>query len=262
MAYANNQTFQWYSGYQTLNIAPSQTFTAAEFPIRQSAIAVSISGLEELQNSGEEAIINLLESRIENAEDTFLNGLSLAMYGDGSTTGTISGLAALVANTPTSGVVGGIDRATWVFWRNIAYSALTNGGSVATSANIQHYMNSVWKQLVRGRDMPDLIVADGNYWQLYLESLQAIQRIQTEGVAPDMAEIGFQTLKYMSADVVLDGGFQGFTSDPFTPDISGGTAVGGAPANTMYFLNTKYLHWRPHADRDMVPLDPRRFSVN
>ena len=54
-------------------------------------------------------------------------------------------------------------------------------------------MNSVWKQLVRGRDMPDLIVADGNYWQLYLESLQAIQRIQSEGVAPDMAEIGFQT---------------------------------------------------------------------
>jgi len=98
-------------------------------------------------------------------------------------------------------------------------------------------MNSVWKQLVRGRDMPDLIVADGNYWQLYLESLQAIQRIQTEGVAPDMAEIGFQTLKYMSADVVLDGGFQGFASDPFQADIAGGSAVGGAPANTMYFIN-------------------------
>jgi hypothetical protein len=173
-----------------LNIAPSQTFTAAEYPIRQSAIAVSISGLEELQNSGEEAIINLLESRIENAEDTFLNGLSLAMYGDASTTGTINGLQNLVANTPTSGVVGGIDRSVWTFWRNITYSSLTTGGAAATSANIQHYMNSVWKQLVRGRDMPDLMVADGNYWQFYLESLQAIQRIVTEGVAPDMAEIG------------------------------------------------------------------------
>jgi hypothetical protein len=30
----------------------------------------------------------------------------------------------------------------------------------------------------------------------------------------------------------------------------------------MYFLDTKYIHWRPHADRDMVPLDPKRFSVN
>jgi predicted aminopeptidase len=49
--YANNQTFQYYSGYQTLNIAPSAVFTAAEFPIRQAALAISISGLEEIQNS-------------------------------------------------------------------------------------------------------------------------------------------------------------------------------------------------------------------
>jgi len=51
LAYADNSTFQWYSGYQTLNISPSQVMTAAEFPIRQAALAVSISGLEELQNS-------------------------------------------------------------------------------------------------------------------------------------------------------------------------------------------------------------------
>ena len=262
LAYADNSTFQWYSGYQTLNISPSQVMTAAEFPIRQAALAVSISGLEELQNSGEEAIIDLLEGRIENGEGTFLNGLSLAMYGDGSLTGSINGLSNLVATAPTSGVIGGIDRATWTFWRNIAYSGLTNGGSATTSANIQHYMNSVWKQIVRNRDMPDLIVADGNYWQFYLESLQAIQRITTENGAPDLAEIGFMSLKYMNADVVLDGGFQGFSTDPFSATYSGGNAVGGVPANTMYFLNTKYLHWRPHADRDMVPLDPDRFSIN
>lgn len=168
--------------------------TAAEFPIRQAALAVSISGLEELQNSGEEQIIDLLEGRIENGEGTFLNGLSLAMYGDGSLTGSINGLQNLIATAPTSGIVGGIDRATWIFWRNIAFSAITNGGAAATSANIQHYMNSLWVQLVRYRDSPDLIVADNNYWKLYLESLQAIQRIQTENTAPDMAEIGFQSL--------------------------------------------------------------------
>src|SRR5580765_2199747 len=111
--YADNQTFQWYSGYQTLNIAPSQVFTAAEYPIRQAAVAVSISGLEELQNSGEEAIIDLLESRIQNAEETFMNGMSNGVYGDGSTSGSIGGLQLLVAATPPSGTVGGIDRATW-----------------------------------------------------------------------------------------------------------------------------------------------------
>jgi hypothetical protein len=263
--YANNQTFIWYSGYQTLNIAPSQVFTAAEFPIRQSAVAVSISGLEELQNSGEEAIIDLLESRIENAEDTFMNGLSMGIYGDGTVTGSIGGLQLLVASSPATGVVGGIDRSQWPFWRNISYSGTTNGGQAPSAASIQAYMDSVWVQLIRGRDYPDLIVADNNFYKFYLQSLQAIQRIQNEasGNAPELADLGFQVLKYMNADVVLDGGFQGFTGDPLPFQTSAGTsAVGGAPTNTMYFLNTKYIHWRPHSRRNMVPLDPDRFSVN
>lgn len=260
--YADNQTYQWYSGYQTLNISPSQVFSAAEFPIRQAAVAVSISGLEELQNSGEEAIIDLLESRIMNAEDTFMNGLSQGIYGDGSVTGSVGGLQLLVSSSPTSGTVGGIDRASWTFWQNQAWSAATDGSAVLSSATIMQQMDSLWVNLIRGRDFPDLIIADNNTYKYYLNALQAIQRIQVENGAPDMAEAGFQSLKYLNADVVLDGGFQGFSSDPLPAQTSSGTAVGGAPSSTMYFLNTKYIMWRPHARRNMVPLDPDRFSVN
>ncbi len=261
--YADNQTFQWYSGYQSLNIAPSQVFSAAEYPIRQAAVAVSISGLEELQNSGEEAIIDLLESRIMNAEDTFMNGLSQGVYGDGSVSNSVGGLQLLVAASPSTGVVGGIDRASWSFWQNQAWSAATNGSTILSASSILSQMDSLWVQLVRGRDYPDLIIADNVTYKYYLAALQAIQRIGPEASAPDLAEYGFQSLKYLNADVVLDGGFQGFSTDPLPPQLSSSTsALGGAPSTTMYFLNTKYLHWRPHARRNMVPLDPDRFSVN
>lgn len=261
--YADNQTFQWYSGYQTLNISPSQVFTAAEFPIRQAAVAVSISGLEELQNSGEEAIIDLLESRIMNAEDTFMNGLSQGVYGDGTVTNSVGGLQLLVSSSPTTGVVGGIDRSQWSFWQNQTWSALTNGSTTLSSASIIQQMDALWVTLIRGRDYPDLIIADNITYRYYLNALQAIQRIQTENSAPDMAEAGFQSLKYMNADVVLDGGFQGFSNDPLPPQTSSSSSgLGGAPSTTMYFLNTKYLFWRPHSRRNMVPLDPDRFSVN
>jgi hypothetical protein len=30
----------------------------------------------------------------------------------------------------------------------------------------------------------------------------------------------------------------------------------------FYALNTNYIYLRPHKDRNMVPLDPDRFSVN
>jgi hypothetical protein len=123
-------------------------------------------------------------------------------------------------------------------------------------------MDSLWVTLVRGRDSPDLIVADNNYYKFYWQSLQAIQRIATENGEGEFGALGFQTLKYNTADVVLDGGFQGFSSDPFPGETSTGNGLGGAPTNTMYFLNTKYIHWRPHARRNMVPLDPDRFSVN
>lgn len=261
--YANNTTFVWYSGYQTININPSQVFTAAEFPIRQAALAVSISGLEEIQNSGEEAIIDLLEGRVENGEMTFMNGLSNGIYGDGTVSGSIGGLQLLVAASPSTGTVGGIDRSQWAFWRNIVFSALTNGGAATSAANILQYMDSLYVQLLRGRDKPDLIVADNNMFRFYLQALQAIQRITSDGSAPDLAEAGFESLKYMSSDVVLDGGFQGFSGDPIPFQTSSSTtAVGGAPANTMYFLNSNYIHFRPHSQRNMVPLDPDRFSIN
>ena len=57
LEYAQNGTGQWYSGYEALNINPSDVFTAAEFNWRQAAVAVSISGLEMLQNSGKERVI-------------------------------------------------------------------------------------------------------------------------------------------------------------------------------------------------------------
>jgi hypothetical protein len=255
ISYAQNGTYKRYSGYEVLNITPSDVFTAAEFPIRQMAVAVSISGLEMLQNSGREAVIDLLESRIQNAEDTFKNGLAFDVYSDGLATGQINGLQSLISTAPGSGTIGGIDRGTWQFWRNIAYSAVTDGGAAATSANIQRYMNTVAIQLVAGNRATDMIVADNNYYRLYLESLQAIQRVTDEKTAG----AGFTSLKYYgsgrSIDVILDGGFQGYASDT-------NPTTGGAAANTMYFINSEFLHYRPHRDRNMVPLDPDRFSVN
>jgi hypothetical protein len=248
--YAQNNTIGWYSGYEVLNVSPSNIFTAATFPIRQAAVAVSISGLEELQNSGPEQMIDLIAGRVKNAESTLSALIAQGLYSDGTTPKAIGGLQYLVNATPASSV-GGIDANVWPFWQNIAYGAVTNGGAAATSANIRRYMDSVYVQLVRGTDKPDLIVGDNTMWRLFNESLQPIQRIANA----DMANAGFSTITYMdNIPVVLDGGFQGNTGDP--------VPIGGAPSGYMYMLNTSYLQYRPHADRNFVPLNPDRYSIN
>ncbi len=242
LEYAENGTFQYYSGYETLNISPSDVLTSATYDFKQASVAVTMSGLEQIQNAGPERVIDLLEARISNAEKTMMNNISVGVYSDGTGSGgkQIGGLQLLVSTTPTN-TVGGISGTTWPFWNNIAYSGSTNGGAATSAANIQAYMNNVWVQLVRNTDKPDLIVADNNYWTFYLSSLQAIQRITEVSTA----SAGFQSLKYMTADVVLDGGFGG-----------------AAPANTMYFLNTDYIFYRPSRERDMFVPEDDRVPIN
>jgi len=236
LAYAENSTFQRYSGYELLNVAPSDVISAAEFDWKQASVAVTISGLEQMQNSGPDAILDLLEARIEVAEKTMQNNLSSDMYSDGTASSgkQIGGLQLLVADTVTSGTVGGINQGTYTFWRNQTFQTTTEIGSAASSTNIQRCMNTMYMRTMRQSDKVDLIMADTNYYQFYWQSLQAIQRITSK----DMADAGFTSLQYMGADVVADGGIGG-----------------GCPTNHMYFLNTDYIYWQPHRERNMVPLD-------
>jgi len=86
-------------------------------------------------------------------------------------------------------------------------------------------------------------------WGIYLASLQLQQRFTD----PNKAKLGFPTVQYMDADVVLDGGL-------YFPSSAYGS---GSVTKTMYFLNTKYLKWRPHSARNMVPLSPnKRYAIN
>ena len=236
-----------YSGYEVLNIAPNSPISAAQFSIIQYASAVTMSGLEMLQNAGKEQIIDLLEGRIKVAEAQLMNRIDTDLYLDGTGNGgkNLTGLAAAVPDSPTSGTYGGINRATWSFWQSKKYSGVTDGGAAVSAANIQQYMTALAIQLVRGTDKADLIVADNTYYSLYVNSLQAIQRVTNEQSAGG----GFASLKFYgggtAADVVLGGGIGGH-----------------ATANHMWFLNTKYLHLRPHKDRNFVPIGGERQSVN
>jgi hypothetical protein len=242
LEYTENTNFMWYSGYDTLSTAVQDVFTAAEFDWKQCAVAVTISGLEQLQNSGKEKIIDILDARISNAEKTMSNQISAGMYanGTGSSGKEIGGLQLLVADTNNSGTVGGINRATWSFWQNVSRDS-SNASVTLSATTIQSEMNIMYLNLARGKDHPDLIITDNTLYRYYLESLQTIQRVTNS----EMASAGFDNLKYMGADVVYDGGIGG-----------------NCPSNHMYFLNTDYIHYRPHSDRNMVPLGGERMNTN
>lgn len=251
LSFAENGNGAPYSGYDLLPVAAQDVISAAQFNLKQYAVPVVISGLEQLQNSGREQMIDLMEARLAVAEATMSNLLSQGIYGDGTSYGgkAITGLDLAVPVTATASqttAYGGITPATstiTAFWRS--YSP--GSQSMVSSSTVQGIMNTTWANLVRGSDRPDLIIMDNNYWGHFVGSLQLLQRF----TGTETAKLGFPTVKFFDADVVLDGGIGGFA-------YSSSTTSGSS-----YWLNTKYLKWRPHKDRNFVPLSPnRRYSVN
>lgn len=240
--FQENSTFKFYSGFDILDISPQEVLSAAEYDWKQAATVVNISGRQQRQNSGRTRMINLVSARVRNAENTMANNISTSIYSDGTGSSglEIGGLQLLVADDPTTGTVGGIDRAAFSFWQNITFDATTDGGAAADATNIQSYMEQVWIQLVRGSDNPQLIVADSNYFQFFWQSLQTIQRI----TKVDKGESGFQSLEFNgpggSATVMLDQ---------------------AAPTDHMYFLNSDFIFWDVHQDANFVPLSDRE-SIN
>jgi hypothetical protein len=246
LEYAENQTFKWMNGFDTIDIQPQEIFSAAEFDLKLAAISVIISGQEQLMNAGKERFIPLLKRKMKNAENSFNNNLLRGLFSDGTGNSgkQIGGFQSLLSSTPTVGTVGNIDRSVWSFWRNQKFGGVADGGGAVSATNIQSYMNQLCYKLVRGTDFPDLIVFDALYHNLYFQSLQPNFRITTN----DTAGSGFKSLKFYAvgndADVVF-----------------AGNGV-GMPASTGYFLNMKYLRLRPHKDRNMVPIGGDRQPTN
>lgn len=237
LEFSENQTVAYYSGAETLDTTVGETFTAAEYNYKQLAGTVVINGLEEIQNSGREAVHNLLKARIKNLERSLRNTVATGLYALGTESGgkSIGGLQLIAADVNTN-TVGGISGSTYSWWRNYVYDFSSNSVT-ASATTIQTAMQTAWLNVIRGTDKPDMAVADATYFRYYWDSLLANQRFTDD----KNAGAGFTNLTFMgSCPVIYDD---------------------QCPSTHMYFLNTDYLFLRPASGREFKPLGDRA-SVN
>lgn len=233
--YAENGTWQRYSGFDTLNIAASDVLSAAEYQWKQAAVNVVASGRELRINSGKNRIINLAKARLTNAMRTFKNNISSDIYSDGTSANQINGLQAICPDT-AGGTLGGISGDTFTFWQAVVQDASTpiSGSSITLSASTfeDPFMLQLYLELTRGSDQPDLIVLSNDYYTFFEGSQTSLKRYTSDAGSTD-GTAGFVSLKYKKADVVFDGG-------------SGISSAHG------YMLNTDYLSLVVHRDADMT----------
>lgn len=241
LEYAENGTYQRYSGYDLLNTDASDVLTTAKYDWQQVSLHVASSGREIRMNMGDrQRMINLVKARKANALKTAANNFSTDIYSDGSETNQIGGLANIIQSAGT-GTVGGIDSSTWTFWKN-KFKEMTGANLAATpnatnAASMKADMNNLWLSLNRGADKPDLIVMSHDLYTLYETGEQQLQRYMDA----DMAQAGFIGLKYKTANVIFDDNTNYSTT-----------------AEKAYFLNTDYLYVVQHKEAQWTPDEEKR----
>lgn len=234
LEYAENGTYQRYSGFDTLNTNASDVITSAKFDWAQVAIHVVASGKELRMNAGKSQMINLAKSKKANALKTAANNFSIDLYSDGSLQNQVGGLASIIQSNG-QGTVGGIDSAIFPFWRN-KFREIP-GSNAYTKDTMKGEFNALWLSLVRGADKPDLLVLSHDFYSVYEAGEQQLQRYMDA----DLANSGFAGLKYKTADVIFDDNAN-FTT----------TAEKG------YFLNTDYIYVNQHKDAQWTQDDEKK----
>ena len=218
LSYASNGTVQYQGEYDTFNTTPQDVLTSAEFSQKILTGTITMSGKEEKQNRGKEKIIPLMLAKKKVLEDSLKNQMGSSVYADGTGSGgkEIGGLQLLIADDPTTGTVGNINRANYSFWRNKLYDFSVESVT-ASATTIQGAMNTLYIRCqAQAGELPDMIAADTVYFQYYENSLQTIQRITENKVGG----LGYVTIKYKNADVFYD------------PEC---------PASHMYFVNSNHI---------------------
>ena len=118
--YAGPGNYKRYSGDETLNITQQPGRTVAFFNWKQASGAAVINGLEQRQNGGEAAVKDLAKDRIRATELEIGDNLTTDAFSLGTTDGSkqVTGLAAMIADDPTSGTYANIDSSVNTKWRN------------------------------------------------------------------------------------------------------------------------------------------------
>jgi hypothetical protein len=215
LIYGQNSTVASYSGYDSLALTPQEGISAAEYDWKQYAASIAISGIEEAKNNGEQEIINLLEAKIMQAEESMRESFNQMFFGDG--TGNSgkdwNGLGNLVESGNT---VGGINSSTYSYWQ----SKEENTATALTLAQ----MSTMYNNVSVGNDHPDTLLTT----QTLFEKYEALLQPNLRYTDTKTADAGFQNLLFKAAPVMYD------------VHCTGGV---------FYFLNSKYITLVGHSDK-------------
>lgn len=187
--YAAATASGWYSGAETLSTLDNENLSAASYSWKNLYANISITEEDELKNSGDAAVLNLLKAKTMIAEKTVKDKLGTGLYSAGTDAKSIVGLQNIVNTTKT---IGGISQSTNTFWQGVVDSTTTT--MTMSALNLQFVNATV------DNSAPTVALTTRTLFNSYYSLLQPAQRFQDEATAKG----GFSSLLFNGIPVLAD----------------------------------------------------------
>ncbi len=260
----NDSNFQWFAPDEEVSYNRKRTLAEANFSWGSAHDGFALTEEELLQNyisvtddrsatpttAEKQQFVNLITENTETLRLGFSEKLDYDLHLDGTQdTDAVPGLDFLVSTTPTTGTVGGINRATSsnAFWRNYAAT-----GIAATAGVLNAAMETAWRSVTRvGGNSPNLILAGSKFIDAYRAEQAATQQrhiVMGAGGVPT-ADGSFNELTFKGVPLVWD---------PVMDDLQAALNPTVNWDKRAYLLNTRYIKLRPAEGQDMVTRRPPR----
>ena len=206
LEYAVNSSAQWYSDTETFSTTRVDVFDEAQFTQKECVGTAVMSELEKARTQGSGGKFGLLPAKLESLKKSKRKLINEALFSDGTGSGgkEIGGLQHIISSTPTTGTVGGINRATYAFWRN----QQTSGAQTATAYdNLRASMRSIHNLCAVG------VGGDGPvYWVTTRTVFEGYESLLTQQERYDMrdkrskADLGYNNdaLQFKEATIAFD----------------------------------------------------------
>lgn len=181
--------------YEQINLKPASGMENVRFNPKEIVFPITITFREMDANKGKQQAVNLIKSKMKQAELAFAEGIESMLFGDGTDQSgrVMLGLEAIMPDTNTAGSLGGFDRSTnnW-----IRCPSVSGAKTSLPFDNLRAKMTNIKNTCTRGSIKPDIYITDQIVYEGY-ESIAYGKYTPTD--KSGAADLGF------SGDLVFAG---------------------------------------------------------
>lgn len=212
--YGDNETVRWITKGDTVPISETELVTMTYEYWKDVSVTVLRWFKEDRENRGKAQMINLANLKLGAAERAIYEELEEVVFADGTGDNEPNGLQNLVADSPSTGTVHGINRANSSYWRNQTKTA-SGAFSLYGIDDMRVCLNNIIRYS-RAEVKDIVLVTDQTTFEAYEKEGYEIYQLQDNS----LYDAGFDTLTFRRRPIM------------WCPS---------APSAKIYFINPNYL---------------------